>query len=509
MSQPRYSKQVGGGKQYKNVYTILEKVKKGEIDTYYKRDSGGLFSKIDFYKKPDLIKPHMHWLDERRIESIMDSYIRDGKSVKEVYEKFAKSADFNKKISDDKKPDLQKFYNKVKENYDKFPKHILKDIFKMYNNPVEKLEFEERTDKNNTKFKFLENANNPVAKIMSQGSNLKSAIFARNIMAHYLMRMTMMDYIDPDQSQKIKNGLNGQSDFDDAGDGVDDMCNSSAAKKAMEDAIKDATDLCKKMDDSMDGETQEMMFDNADKTGDENTAGKLSPDYIKQVTAKLESIRLSMGSLKDKLKKLLDKSVSYFSSREEVEYEDLFNSDNIAGLEEYELLHPKLRKIFAEDVYVKNTKKVGKLDVYIDVSGSMSSDCGVKNTRGEYISRIDFCKSMVAKLSEMDMLNDVYLFDNRVKKYRKDPISIAMLTCSGGTTINAAVRSIVNNENNAIILTDAEDGCDIYSEKAFFIGLRGARFNHFKDDVIAQYSNRDQVIIFDGTTVKKVNDKGL
>ena len=33
-------------KQYKNVYTILEKAKKGELDSYYKGD--GLFGKIDF-----------------------------------------------------------------------------------------------------------------------------------------------------------------------------------------------------------------------------------------------------------------------------------------------------------------------------------------------------------------------------------------------------------------------------------------------------------------------------
>ena len=48
------------GKNYKNVYTILEKVKKGEIKSYYKNDEGGLFGKLNFYKKEDLIKPHMH-----------------------------------------------------------------------------------------------------------------------------------------------------------------------------------------------------------------------------------------------------------------------------------------------------------------------------------------------------------------------------------------------------------------------------------------------------------------
>jgi hypothetical protein len=116
---------------------------------------------------------------------------------------------------------------------------------------------------------------------------------------------------------------------------------------------------------------------------------------------------------------------------------------------------------------------------------------------------------MVAKLSEMDMLNDVYTFDNKVKKYKKDPISIAMLGCGGGTTIDAAVNSVVNNGVNAIILTDAEDDCNIYSEKAFFIGLNGARFNNFDSEVIKEYSNKDQVVVFDGKSMKKVNQQGF
>ena len=52
-----------GGKQYKNVYTILEKVKKGEIQSYYKEEES-LFSKLKFYKKPDLLKPYVHYIDE-------------------------------------------------------------------------------------------------------------------------------------------------------------------------------------------------------------------------------------------------------------------------------------------------------------------------------------------------------------------------------------------------------------------------------------------------------------
>ena len=494
-------------KQYKNVYTILEKVKKGEIQSHYKNE-GGLFGKINFYKKPDLIKPHMHWLDEERIDSIMDYYFSDHKNIEDSYNKFAKSTGFAK-MADDKKPDFGSFVKKVKENYRKFPKHIQKDIFKMFYHRMENLDFEERNDTNHGKFRFLEKANNPVAKIMSEGSNLKSAIFARNIMGAYMTRLTTMDYLDADASEKIKNGMNGQSEFDTEGfdDAMKDMMDSQQGKSAMDDAIKKATDLCNQMDNVMDQEVQERMFDQVNEAAG-SQAGQLSPDYIKHVAQSLENISLSMGSLKEKLKKLLDKSASYFSSKKKVIHEDLFNSDNISGLEEFEFLHPKLRKLFAEDIMVKDTKSVGKIDVYIDISGSMSDSCGVTNKDGNRISRIDFCKSMVAKLAEMDMLNDVYVFNNNVKKYKKDPISIAILDTSGGTTINKAVESVHNNGVNAIVLTDAEDSCNIYSEKAFFIGLQGARFSHFRNETISEYSKNDQVIIFDGSTIKKVDENG-
>ena len=85
-------------KQYKNVYTILEKVKKGEIQSYYKDDDDGLFGKINFYKKEDLIKPYMHYIDERRVDTIVDAYLDRQENIQEAYRKIQASH----KIDDDR-----------------------------------------------------------------------------------------------------------------------------------------------------------------------------------------------------------------------------------------------------------------------------------------------------------------------------------------------------------------------------------------------------------------------
>lgn len=493
---------MASSKQYKNVYTILEKVKKGEIQSYYKDDDDGLFGKINFYKKSDLIKPYMHYIDERRVDAIVDSYLDNVENIKEGYRKLTVS-----KIPDEQKPDFENFYKKVKENYRKFPKHLSKDIHKLFYHKMEKLEFEDRDEKNYTKFKMLEKANNPVAKIMTEGSNLKSTIFARNIMAYYALRSTMMEYIDPETNQDFMNGMNGDGDPDKSDKAMDKMFNDKASKKMFEQAVQDATDTCKGMDEAVDKDTQEKMFENVNKDGGKQ-AGNLSPDYIRKVVQELSKLKMSMGSLKDKIKKLMDKSASYFSAKKETIYEDLFNTDNLAGLSDYIELHPKLRKVFLEDILVKDEKSIGKIDIYIDISGSMSDSCGVDDVDGRRITKLDFCKAFTVKLGEMELLNDVYLFNNNVTKFKNDPISLAMLDTSGGTSINKAVDCIEKVGINALVITDAEDHCGVYSDKAFFIGVNGANFRHFNNDVIRKYSENNQVVVFDGSRIQSVDKNG-
>jgi hypothetical protein len=216
-----------------------------------------------------------------------------------------------------------------------------------------------------------------------------------------------------------------------------------------------------------------------------------------------------MSSLKEKIKKLLDKSVSYFSAKKKTVTEDLFNSDNIAGLEDYIELHPKLRKLFIEDITIKETEAVGKIDIYIDTSGSMGSSCGSK-IEDQHVSRIDFAKSFIIKMKEMDLLKDVYIFDTRVRKYKDDDFSIAVLEANGGTNIDKVVEKVKIGENNAIIITDAEDRCSLYSHKAFFIGLEGCKFHHFEKHILQKYVDNSQAIVFDGKSIYNINrDTGL
>lgn len=499
------------GKQYKNVYTILEKVKKGEIQSHY-QSKDGLFGKLNFYKKPDLIKPHMHYLDSDRLDSIARIHNTDEAFITDYLKKLSTQSKYITKVPDSKKPNASKFRESISENFRKFPKHLTRDIYKLFYHKMDRLEFEDRTEKNQTQFRFLEKANNPVGKIMTEHSNLKSSIYAKNILLYYLTQITTLEYMDPEAHQKLMDALNGKGgeegfDQDQLDKALENMFDNKLSKEMLEKAMDNAQSHCQGLDDTIPEDVQEKMFEDANKSHG-NTVDKMSPDYIRKVASNLATIKMSLSGVKEKIKKLLDRSTAYFSAREIVTFDDLFNSDNLAGLDEYVMLHPSLRSFMAEDVLIKDVKKVGKLDIYIDISGSMSSPSGTKSQDGVGISKIDFAKSFAVKLKEMDMLNNVYLFDTRVYPCGNDVISISMIDAGGGTSIDTVVRKLHSRDNNAIVITDAEDSCSMYSHKAFFIGVNGSRFHHFANETIQLYSANKQVIEFDGSSIYNIDSRG-
>jgi hypothetical protein len=484
-----------GGRQYKNVYTILEKVKKGEIETFYDKNDS-LFSRLDFYKRPDLAKPYLHYLDESRLDDAVKAHLWNEKVLRKMYDEIK-----HKIQGVDRSTFTAKFYDNVR----KVPDHMSYDIFKLYYNKMERLEFSERTKENAGKYKFLERANSPVGKIMTEGSNLKSAIFTRNILFHFILSLTIQQLRDKDDQLDMDDLLNNPN-FDSSTSDVHDKLDSTLSQESLEKALQESTELCKSLDEVTDNETQQMLYETVNDSKD--GADKLSVEYIKKASESLKTIKMSMSSLKDRIKKLMDKTTSYFSAKKEDIIEDIFNSDNIAGIDDYISLHPKLRKILIEDVVVKETKSIGKIDIYIDISGSMTSRLNRKDDAENSISRIDFAKSFALKMQDQDLLNDVYIFDTRVKKYKKDEFSLAVLDANGGTNITKVIENIKLKGNNALIITDAEDYCGLYSEKAFFIGVEGARFHHFEPKTRHRYINNGQIIVFDGVKTFNVNEEG-
>lgn len=538
-------------KSYKNVYTIFEKAKRGELGT--KSDQPSLFSNIRYNIRNEVVKPYLHYIDESALQKSVRKHVLDSKNYRELVQIAASK---NKKL---KSPD--DLFKQVNDIYSKFPKEIINDVFNMYNKSIQDMDFEKRSDKNKFRFKMLEKANNPITKVMTQSSHLKSMVFSRNFIQSYIMQLAMLEQEDKAAFDEIMKQLSQKGgDGDDQKDGkgqpqqgsgegapdsddnaettdtsdtgqnpgqggsskgqnntntpeqiLEKMMNSAAGKEIHEKAMEQAKQTAQMIDNIMSEDQQDKAWEDIGDKYDKNSEAamhKTDIKFLEKIEAELQKVSFSMSSVKNKIKTLLDKSVSYFSSRETPVYESIFDADSMDGVMDFELLHPALRKCCIEDVMVKESKKIGKIDIYCDMSGSMSSGCGSRDKNGNRISKSTFAKAFAYKMKELNMLNNVYSFQTSVKFEGTELYNILAMSDGGSTNIDSVIRSIEKNGRNAIIITDAEDHCQTYSDKAYFIGVEGAQFDYFEPRILNQYYQGNQMCVFDGKSVFNINESG-
>lgn len=508
-------------KAYSNIYTILEKSRKGELDfddSSSSFSSPKLFSSIDVFKKSELIQPYVHYIDAYNIKRAVKNHIFSDKHLGQVSDLA---------IKHNLRPrEGESIGDALQKAYDAFPASLTNDIFNLLNRKLETISFSDRTDKNKVRYQFLEKSNLPVEKVMTEGSNLKSLVFTKNLVEAFINMMVLRYLEDNQKFENLKDQLNDQDSGQDkpnegdktegggsgqgAGDSqaqkeIEKMLNSKAAKDQIEKAINQAREQCEDIGEMLSDEEQKQLWAKLDY--DPFALDDISKDTLEQARDELSRIKLNMGSLKEHLKKILDKSISYFSSREIVQYDSLFDADSMDGLEEFHLLHPKLRKVMADDVQIKTSKRVGKINIYVDISGSMSSTCGLRDINGNYISKMTFAKALTFKMKEMGLLNKVFAFDSKVYAKGSRAIDILSMHAMGGTDLDKPVQSIINLNENAIILTDAESRCYTYSPKAFFLGVQGAEFSYFQREVLQKY-HASQMCVYDGHRIYSVDESG-
>lgn len=549
-----------------NINTIFEKSRRGELDVAEGGYSFRSKFNIEFNKRAELVKPYLHYIDDKSLNRSVERYVTNPASHSEVVA-LAKKYNKNLKSGDTLAQEMSDLWKR-------FPKEIVSDIFSMYYNNTESLEFADRTDKNKFRYQMLEKSADPVTKIMSKESNVKSMVFTRGLVQYFLTMMATLQQEDPDKFEQMMKQMGGgdgdeEGDQEGEGSGSGDASNKDgkdgkdkqdhksdpnaggdekdskssngpsngsgngdtkgkspsqlakdlaqrfddhqSSKAILNKIMDDAKQTVKDMDKLMSKEELDNLWkDVGDRDIRTSTKALNQTDkkYLEKIETELRKVSLNLSNIKQKIKSLLDKSVSYFSSREIVQFENIFEADTLDGLQDYELLHPKLRKIFLEDILVKDIKRLGKIDIYIDVSGSMSSSSGVKDIDGRNMSKELFSKAFAYKMKEMNLLNEVYSFESTVKYEGNSLFDILNVGGGGGTCIDNVVRSIQKNKKNAIVLTDAEDCCSLYSENAFFIGVQGARFSSFQQNILREYQAKNQLTVFDGKRVYNVDSAG-
>lgn len=503
-------------RQYKNVFTIMEKVKKGELDF----TGSSRFTKIlDSYKKPELVQPYMHYLDVYRLNEYVKKYFTNQVGNNDKLQQTHESI---KQMRGRETWNFQQ--DDVAEAYKSLPASLKNDIFNMFNKPIDKIDFSARTDKNQMRYKLLELANDPSLKILTEGSNAKSGMFTQSMLTYLTYFMLRLKAKDQDAYEEMKKQLNqGDGDGKD-GDQGDDSADAQSGngsgngkgQKQMQKAIEKALEQTK---NALDQQMQQMaknVNDLSENIGDEELEeswtnsrgmGGMSKEDLERAVASLKKIKMNENMLKNSIKKILDKSKNYFSGAEKITYESLFETGNFDGLEEYAFLHPKLRTIFPEDITTKNVERRGKVNLYVDISGSMSDGCGVKDTDGRQMTKLDFAKAIALVMKKSNMLNKLYEFNSDITPLRNTDFAIAAMNQCGGTSIQKVVSHIIKSDENSLVLTDAEDRCSIYTDKVFFLGVKGSNFGYFHQDVLPLY-HQNQMAVFNGDKILSVDVQG-
>lgn len=421
------------------------------------------------------------------------------------------------------------------------PQHVIEDVYSMYVNG----EFK-RTDvtsSNNIKQKIIDKVYNSLTKTVTKDS----ALFAQmvtNELALYMQKVQRViqeeqkkqqQQNDPnggdgpagdcplgsgmDQNLPPEDGFDGngddpnsdpgdkdrQSDGDEngqaAGDGTEQKGPGDLSDEAIDKIIDDhEKDLDKALKDASD-----KMEDLENKIGKENLQdlANSEPDFMENmenIKDALKRVAINKQSIKEVLVKILNESNNYFSKNFDTVEESLFEAEELEDLFGLEYLHPVFKN--AEIMSAGNATKryKGKIDLYLDCSGSMDSS---RNFAGTSIRMIDLVKGIAMVLYRMDMIEKLYFFDSNIYEIENiNEYTILAFDQSGGTNFNRVVEQCIDNKRNSVVITDGQDSVEQYVPNVFWVGVAGTTFGgggyHYGGGgAFEKYRERRQCVTYD------------
>ena len=428
---------------------IATRMKKLQREGISSRVTSSYFSFTDKITK-ELVEPGLHRLDYKKVVDLCEEY-------------HIKSNEYRSSSGNEK--------------HFCVPQHYIHDLQSMYTNSSSELSFQKNMNAGKkTKFKILQSVYDSLYKGFTENNPVYSNIMTMEI-AKYL-QWNVFSKLTKEQQKEMENSQdeNGGEPSQETQDKLEQLIKQSQSKleKAMEDAnetIKDMKDLGFGGQEAGDG------------TSDQNN---LDINQIKDILNKVKSG--SNDRLKKLFKVLLDNSKNYFTSKKKYYDESIFDAEELDEMEGLEYLNPSFKNAHLMDIVAKTSKSVGKVNLYIDCSGSMGS------------SLLE-AKVIALKLLNMNYVHEVYFFNQFVYKPKQDFNSILKFNRGGGTSFNAVVESINENNKNAVVLTDGCCRTQLYTEKAFWIGIDGASFsNTFSvNDASVKYLNSRQCIKFENS----------
>ena len=376
------------------------------------------------------------------------------------------------------------------------PQELINDVYSMYVNKDIKKRPKDGT--NTIRHKVLDKVYNSLTKTVTVDSPLFTQILTREL------SLVLQKVEDDVKEEQKKNGGKGEGldeempepeegEGDGEGNGESNQEKEGESKnpqggkggesstredyeKAIDKVLDKAESNIQKAMDNAD----EKIKDLEDKLGKEamKDLSNSEPEFLEKIDKlknALSAVSINKESIGKVLEKILNESQNYFSTKFKRIEESLFDCEECEDLFGLEFLHPIFKNSQIMDIGNETRKYKGKIDLFLDCSGSMSS---YENFEGTRIRMIDLVKGIAMVLYRMGMIENLYYFDNSLYKINNvNELTILSFSKSGGTDFNKVVEKVKENGNNAVIITDGEDACHTYDKKVFWVGVGGTKFN--------------------------------
>jgi vacuolar-type H+-ATPase subunit H len=398
---------------------------------------------------------------------------------------------------------------------------LINDMYSLYVN--ENVKRRPTNSTNAIRHKVLDKVYDSLTKVVTVDSPLFTQILSREL----AMALQVVDDEVRKEQKNQSGGEDGEGDSD--GDGLESSTDegngdgegdsdssqeskqggkgdSSGNRKSIEDIVDDALKKAEKSIEEAKDNADEKIKDLEEKLGKEAMKDLMDndPEFLEKIDElkdRLSSVSINKSSIQKVMEKILNESMNYFSTKFKRVEESLFDCEECEDLFGLEFLHPIFKN--SELMNVGNESRVykGKMDLYLDCSGSMGS---MERFEGTDIRMIDLAKGIAMVLYRMGMIDNLYFFDNHLYKIDNiNEISILSFSKSGGTNFNKVIDMVNTNGNNSVVITDGFDNCEKYSKQAFWIGIGGTTFKPYESDsAFTSYRGNKQCVAYNSNTSK-------
>jgi len=448
-------------------------------------DWGSSFESVFKVSERELVKPQLSYWDKR---DLYDLLMRDIK-------KFVMEKQLQPYCNDLAQGQEAKFEADMEKI---FPKYMLYDAYNINYTPTKDMTIAETDEDNKWLFDFLMNkATEYYMKAVTQDSPFNSYVYTSEIVRQLLLLYGQQNPQGPGQGDGEGKDGKGQSGMQKM---LQKMLGSGQGNQQLDQAMQQAQQNATGRIENAEASGEASGELGSDKSMGSFSLGQLSEfmDYQEAI----QHIQIDSGLVNSFIKTTLNLSKSYFSSRYKEYHVDLMEADGIDDLVGVENLHPALRAINLEEVLTHERQYHMKFDVYIDISGSMSSKIYSYDERGKSsqasVSGLDMAKITAIKLRNLGFVEDVYPFEGHLHPKLADNHAIALMQCQGGTSIDTVIRNIEKTNRPSVIITDMQDNISVYNANAYFIGILGATFEQFKGSSVGQkYVGEHQCVKYD------------